>query len=274
MAATLAPARASTDVVQLFRALADETRLAIVRLLTLTDLRAGEVVELLRLPANVTSYHLKQLRSLGVVRDRRSSADARDVYYSLNLDRLQSLYVEAGESLHPALVQAHGTDDAPAYLDRPLRVLFLCTHNSARSQIAEGILRFLGGDQVEAFSAGSAPTIVHPETLDLLHEWGIDTTDCRAKSLSGFAGQTFDYIITVCDRVREECPVFPGDPAQMHWSLPDPLEVEDAALRRQAFRAVRQELQTRICYLLLVPEPGTGRRLRRRPNASTFRGVA
>ena len=143
-----------------------------------------------------------------------------------------------------------------------MRVLFLCTHNSARSQLAEGILRQLGGDLVEVYSAGSHPSGVHPEAIDLLEEWGIDTGLHTSKPISRFVGQDFDYIITVCDRVREECPIFPGDPIQMHWSIPDPLAVEDAVERHTAFCAVRQELRVRIQYLLLVPEPGTRRRVR------------
>ena len=262
MSTASAPVGLQAPVVQFFRALADETRLAIVRLLMATDLRAGEVVERLKVPPNVASYHLKQLRALGVLRDRRSSSDARDVYYSLDLERLQALYFEAGDALHPALSSGRADEQETTFLDRPLRVLFLCTHNSARSQLAEGILRCLGGDRVEAFSAGSHPSEVHPDTRELLQEWGIDPTSHNAKPLSRFLGQTFDYVITVCDRVREECPTFPGDPKQMHWSIADPLAIEDAYERRRAFCEVRRELHTRIQYLLLVPEPATGRRVR------------
>jgi ArsR family transcriptional regulator, arsenate/arsenite/antimonite-responsive transcriptional repressor / arsenate reductase (thioredoxin) len=249
-------------VVQFFKLCADETRLTLLRLLMRSDLRVGEIVERLELPLNLVSYHLKQLRSLGLMRDRRSSSDARDIYYSLDLERLHALYLAAGDALHPGITCGDDRSPNVQYLDRPLRVLFLCTHNSARSQLAEGILRFLGGDKVEAYSAGSYPTQVHPETLDLLWEWGIDTSELRSKPLSRFLDQTFDYILTVCDRVREECPLFPGDPIQMHWSIPDPLAIEDWEERHKAFCAIRQELRTRIQYLLLVPEPATHRRIR------------
>lgn len=144
---------------------------------------------------------------------------------------------------------------------RPLRVLFLCTHNSARSQLAEGILRQMGGDRVEAYSAGSAPTEVHPEVLTILREMGADSARHYAKSLERYRGESFDYVITVCDRVREICPSFAGDPAQAHWSFPDPLELGDPDQRRRMLRTITTELQTRIRYLLLLPHPATGERL-------------
>ncbi len=257
-------ARPAPDVLPFFKALADETRLTILRLLALTDLKSGEIVEQVRVPQNAVSYHLKHLRALGLLRDRRSTADARDVYYSLDLDRLQALYTAAGAALHveAAHPDADADADGPtADTDRPLRVLFLCTHNSARSQLAEGIMRYLGGEGVEVHSAGSEPTAVHPDALALLVEWGIDTTRHTSKSLDPFAGQAFDYIITVCDRVRDQCPVFPDDPVRIHWSFPDPALVADDEERRRAFCTVRRELMTRILYLLNVPHPATGRRL-------------
>ncbi len=267
-ASVWSPPVAPREVTRFFRALADETRLVIVRLLALSDLRAGELVETLHLPANAVSYHLKQLRALGVLQDRRSSADARDIYYRVDLERLQSLYVSAGDALHPGLAggpegQAAATD-AEETAARPLRVLFLCTHNSARSQLAEGIMRQMGGDQVEVYSAGSMPTEVHPDTIALLRQLGIDPERHYAKPLEAFAGQSFDYIITVCDRVREHCPVFPGDPVQIHWSMPDPVAIDDPERRQRAFRDIARDLTTRIRYLLLLPHPATGQRLRLR----------
>lgn len=122
----------------------------------------------------------------------------------------------------------------------------------------------MGEEQVEAFSAGSEPTAVDPDTLVVLRELGIDPSHQTAKSLTTFAGQQFDYIITVCDRVRDACPVFPGDPAQIHWSIPDPVLVEDPERRVAAFRDVARDLTTRIRYLLLLPHPETGQRLQPR----------
>ncbi len=264
MSAAVWPASATARVVQFFKALADETRVAILRLLALSDLRAGEIVEQLHLPQNAVSYHLKQLRAVGLLRDRRSSSDARDVYYSIDHERLQSLYLAAGETLNARLSRP---SEQPAQeclasdRDKLLRILFLCTHNSARSQLAEGITRHLGGDQVEVFSAGSQPTDVHPLTIRLLQEWGIDPSEHTSKSLDQFVGQSFDYIITVCDRARDSCPTFPGDPKQIHWSLPDPTVVVGEEEQWRAFCTVRRELNTRIRYLLCLPHPGTGQRL-------------
>ncbi len=247
------------------RLIADETRWLIVRMLSFSDLRAGEMGAALHLPANALSYHLKRLRAAGLVRDRHSSADARDVYYRLEVDRLRTLYAAAGDALYPglfALSSDIGSDesaapaDAPAAagktVSRPMRVLFLCTHNSARSQIAEALLRQMGGAQVEVFSAGSAPTAVDPEANATLQAMGIDTSGLYAKSLDQFIGDSFDYIITVCDRVRDICPAFPNDPAQAHWSIADPAVIEDPEMRAKTFRQVTIELQTRIRYLLLL----------------------
>jgi protein-tyrosine-phosphatase len=260
------PIAATSDVLNFFRILADDTRLLIVRLLAVSDLKAGELVSILQLPSNAVSYHLKQLRSLGLLCDRRSSSDARDVYYRVDLDRLERLYAEAGDALHPGLGSSASAEPAvgkavPSAPPTPLRVLFLCTHNSARSQLAEALLRHLGGERVEVYSAGSMPTEVHPDTLRVLRELHVDTSGLSAKSLDHFLGEPFDYIITVCDRVRDICPSFPGDPNQAHWSFPDPVVIEDPERRLQAFRAVATELQTRIRYLLLLPHPRTGARI-------------
>ena len=257
------------DVVRFFKALADETRLTIVRLLALTDLRAGELVHRLRVPANAVSYHLKQLRALGLLRDRRSSLDARDVYYSVDLPRLRALYEAAGGALHPGLAPDDGVARAASTFDRSLRVLFLCTHNSARSQLAEGILRRLAGDQAVAYSAGSQPAHVHPMTSRVLEELGLEPAQFTSKAMELFLDQTFDYVITVCDRVQDSCPTFPDDPHEIHWSLPDPAAVEDEEQRWQAFCRVRHELETRIQYLLSLPHPATGQRLGITPHAGS-----
>jgi len=259
------------DGARFLRLIADETRWLIVRILAISDLRAGEIGAALQLPSNALSYHLKRLRTAGVVRDRHSSGDARDIYYHLEVDRLRALYAAAGDGLYPGLYALSGDapGDLPAEpspartsktLSRPMRVLFLCTHNSARSQIAEALLRQMGGDQVEVWSAGSAPTEVHPQAIATLQAIDIDTSGLYAKALDQFIGQPFDYIITVCDRVRDICPAFPGDPAQAHWSIADPVVVEDPEERAKAFQQVAVELQTRIRYLLLLPHPGTGER--------------
>jgi len=203
------------------------------------------------------SYHLKQLRDQHLVTERRSSADGRDVYYSLDLDLLRTRYLATGAALHPALTigDSATTVDAPASHARPVtRVLFLCTHNSARSQMAEGILRHFGGGRVTAFSAGSQPAEVHPDAVRAMAAIGIDISQQQSKHLDTFADQSFDYIITVCDRVREVCPIYPSDPEQIHWSFADPAAVEDPVARERAFQQTAQQLVTRTHHLLTLLE--------------------
>lgn len=106
------------------------------------------------------------------------------------------------------------------------RVLILCTANSARSQMAEGLLRELGGEKVEAFSAGSAPSRVNPFAIEAMQLRGIDISGQRSKSLQEYLQQPFDFVITVCDNAAESCPVFPGKAQRIHWSFPDPAAIE------------------------------------------------
>jgi arsenate reductase len=123
------------------------------------------------------------------------------------------------------------------------RVLILCTGNSARSQMAEGLLRDLGAGAIDVFSAGTKPGIVRPEAIAVMAERGIDISSHRSKHVGEFAGQRFDYVITVCDSANESCPVFPGAPHRVHWSFPDPAAAEGSeAERLAAFRAVRDAL--------------------------------
>jgi arsenate reductase len=129
----------------------------------------------------------------------------------------------------------------------PIRVLFVCTGNSARSQIAEALLRDLGGSDFVALSAGTNPEGVSPYTMLVLGEAGIDWSGARSKSVSEFIGQPFDYVITVCDRARQTCPVFPGRHESLHWSLEDPADVEGTdAEKLDAFRRTRTEVAARL----------------------------
>jgi arsenate reductase (thioredoxin) len=127
------------------------------------------------------------------------------------------------------------------------RVLFVCTHNSARSQMAEGFLRHLGGDAVEAASAGTEPGELHPLAVDVMAEAGIDISGQRAKAVDDFVQQRFDYVITVCDDAREACPFFPGAARRLHWSLPDPSAASGSREERlSVFQAVRDEVRRRV----------------------------
>ena len=126
-----------------------------------------------------------------------------------------------------------------------MRVLILCTGNSARSQMAEGLLRHDGGAAFEVMSAGTKPSHVRPEAIAAMHEIGIDISGHRSKSVDEFAGQTFDYVITVCDNAKESCPIFPAATKRIHWSLDDPAAVQGSEEQRLAeFRRVRDQLRS------------------------------
>ncbi len=125
------------------------------------------------------------------------------------------------------------------------RVLFLCVHNSARSQLAEALLRALAGDRFEVYSAGSEPTRPHPFALRVLQDEGIAVSALRSKSVSEFLAQPFDYVITLC--AEEVCPVFPGAVTRRHWALPDPAAVEGSTEEKlEAFRRTAAELKQRL----------------------------
>ena len=134
----------------------------------------------------------------------------------------------------------------------PIRVLFICTHNSARSQIAEALL---GRDErFESFSAGTEAAGVRPQTLEVLREVGIDWSGARSKTLTEFLDQPFDYVITVCDQANEACPYFPQGQHRLHWSFPDPSAAQgDEAARLAVFRGVRDQIETRIRRFLKNP---------------------
>ena len=127
------------------------------------------------------------------------------------------------------------------------RVLFLCTHNSARSQIAEGLLKRMGGERVRVFSAGIEATSVCPEAVEVMDEAGIDISSHESKTLERFLQEPFDLVITVCDGANEACPIFPGARKRLHWSIDDPAAVEGTLeVRLNAFRKARDELKSRI----------------------------
>ncbi len=127
------------------------------------------------------------------------------------------------------------------------RVLFLCTGNSARSQMAEGLLRNMGGSEFEVYSAGTRPSQVRPETVKVMSELGIDISNQYSKSLDQFVNEEFDYVVTVCDNAKESCPVFYGAKEMLHWSIDDPVGVLDTGdVRLQAFRKARDEIAERI----------------------------
>ena len=236
------PPGSALDILKL---LADDTRWRLLSALRRSDYQVGELVGLLNLPQNLVSYHLGILRQAGLVYMRRSDADARAIYYSLELPMLQSGFQQIGSSLQLAL-------DSPPSLP-PLTVVFLCTANSARSQIAEAWLRYLSGGQISVRSAGTEPYQLHPLTIQVMAEVGVDIGYQQAKNISALAGLHPDVTVTVCDLAREHCSDTLDAPNRLHWSVVDPLSVKgDSAAQLQTFRNVRDHLRLRVEALLAL----------------------
>ncbi|MEA2148227.1 MAG: ArsR family transcriptional regulator, arsenate/arsenite/antimonite-responsive transcriptional [Solirubrobacteraceae bacterium] len=224
-----------------------------------SDRRVGELCELAVQRQSLVSYHLRRLRDGGLVSARRSLADGRDTYYVLDLVHCGELLVRAGAALHPGLASGVGSRQGR---DRGLaraRVLFLCTGNSARSQMAEALAEQLSAGAVRATSAGSHPKPLHPNAARVMRARGIDIAVRRSKHLTEFTGQRFDYVISLCDRVREVCPEFPGAPQAIHWSVRDPARepgTDNQTL--PAFERTAAELEVRIGFLLAAIEQTSG----------------
>jgi protein-tyrosine-phosphatase len=206
-----------------------------------SDRQVHELTALLDQPQSLVSYHLAKLRAASLVTARRSSADARDSYYRLDLRRCGELLAATGGALHPALRLTR----PPAPVPPRTSILFLCTGNSSRSQIAEALLRHVS--RVSACSAGSNPKPVSPYAVAVLADRGIDISAARSKHLNEFRGRRFDYVITLCDRVREVCPSFPGHPRTVHWSIPDPARDPSG---RPAFELAAADIEERVAFLL------------------------
>jgi protein-tyrosine-phosphatase len=241
VAGTLAPP-------EILGLLSDPLRWQLVGELGRSDRRVGELVQLVGKPQNLVSYHLAELRHAGIVRARRSSADGRDIYYRADLLRCRDLLGDAGRSLHPGLApHDHARPQQGRGRRRPARLLFLCTGNSARSQMAEALVEHRSGGTVEARSAGSHPKPLHPHAVQVMAERGIDIAGRPTKPLTRFTRQRFDRIITLCDKVREVCPEFPGAPIAAHWSIADPA-AGDGDLA--AFAQVADDIEVRVGLLL------------------------
>lgn len=206
-----------------------------------SDRRGRELGTLLGRRQNLVAYHLGRLRDGRLVRAHRSSADGRDVYYRLDLGRCRQLLATTATELHPALL----ADPAPRPVRAPARVLFLCTGNSARSQIAEALLRARAGGTVQVASAGSHPRPLADRVGALLRARGVDPAGLRAKHVDDVADGAFDLVITLCDRVREVCPDVEPGAAHVHWSVPPPDPADPAALE-----AIADDLEARIAFLL------------------------
>jgi protein-tyrosine-phosphatase/DNA-binding transcriptional ArsR family regulator len=233
-------------------------RWRLLRELARSDRRVGELCELAGRRQSLVSYHLRQLRDGGLVSLRRSAADGRDTYYVLDLARCGELLSTAGVALHPGLAPTPRPRSKRGRGAAVARVLFLCTGNSARSRIAEALCEQLSDGAVTAASAGSHPKPLHPNAVRVMQERGIQLTGRSSKHLSEFAGQRFDYVISLCDRVREDCPEFPGGPELIHWSSPDPArEPGSDEETLPAFERTAAELCTRVGFLIQAIEQTT-----------------
>jgi protein-tyrosine-phosphatase len=240
-----------------------------VRKLAESDLRVWELGTLTGEAPSLVSYHLGHLRAAGVVVVRRSAADGRDSYYSLDLDALGRAMHEMASGIHPGLITTDGRGSEHSDPGDPPHVLFICTGNSSRSQMAEGWLRYLADGKVEAFSAGTQPTSLHPLAVTAMRELGVDIHAQQGKHVDVFSGRAFDRVITLCDRAREVCPKLPASQGTAHWSVPNPSEAHPPDV--DAFRAVAREVGSRVRYLLrllgvaeapsgeAVPRPVRGR---------------
>jgi ArsR family transcriptional regulator, arsenate/arsenite/antimonite-responsive transcriptional repressor / arsenate reductase (thioredoxin) len=231
--------------------LADPHRWAIVRHLARSDRRVGELTTLLGQPQNLVSYHLRELRDAGLVSSRRSSFDGRDAYYRLDLDRCSAVLCGAGAALHPGSrleVRPHAPPRRGATAPK---VLFLCTGNSARSQMAAALAEERSGHAIKARSAGSHPKALQPNAVRVMAARGIDISGNTTRHLRRYARSHFDSVVTLCDKVREVCPEFPGDPAAVHWSIPDPTgegSTDDETY--PAFERTADEIEGRVGHLI------------------------
>lgn len=235
-------------------------RWRILSTLATSDLRVRELTAALNERQSLVSYHLGRLRAGALVRVRRSSADGRDAYYSVDLDQCAALIVAAGAALHPGLRLApaedasHRSGGGSRHIPR---VLFLCTGNSARSQMAEAFTMDRARFPIRAFSAGSRPKPLHPNAVRVMRARGIDIGACRSKPLDEFVRRPFDHVVTLCDRVREVCPEFRGDPRLTHWSMDDPSAAGTTETKTlPAFEAAANEIDHRVQFLLgLINQP-------------------
>jgi ArsR family transcriptional regulator, arsenate/arsenite/antimonite-responsive transcriptional repressor / arsenate reductase (thioredoxin) len=232
-----------------------------------SDYRVRELVARVDQPQNLVSYHLRLLRDGGLVTATRSSFDGRDSYYHLELDRCADALTDSGAALHPALRRHAAPPNPPVeqLRSRRVAVLFVCTGNSARSPIAEALLRHHTADHVTVTSAGSRPKPdLHPNTVRVLREtFAIDVSGQRPQHLDALAGRTFDYAITLCDKARETCPEIFHHTRRAHWSIPDPAADGTDDNSYPAFARAAGDIDTRIRHLLPVLTATTDERTSR-----------
>ncbi|MEZ5411445.1 MAG: MarR family transcriptional regulator [Acidimicrobiales bacterium] len=240
------------------RVVTEPNRWRVLAELARSDRQVSELTTALHVPQSLVSYHLRELQAAGLVTAKRSAADGRDTFYRLEAGQWLSLLSEAAGALQPGVTLETAPPPPPRPVrGRPPRVLFLCTGNSARSQMAEALLRHrTGAGTVDARSAGSHPKAVHPTAVAVMAERGIDLSGHEAKPLTRFRRLRFDHVITLCDKVREICPEFPGQPATAHWSVADPALEGDSPAGYAAFQRTADELDGRItCLIARLSQP-------------------
>lgn len=250
------------------RLVADEVRWHLLEELARSDRKVQELVASAGRPQNLVSYHLGRLRRAGLVTQHRSAADARDLYYQLDIERFTDLYSRAGAAVQPSFMLARtlmaDVESLPAVRsESPIarwRVLFVCTANSARSQMAEAFTRELGNGrlrrlcqgQIEAESAGTAPRPVHPMASRVMSDLGVPMAQQRSKALEQVLDHRFDQVITLCDIAREVCLPVSGVPNAAHWSLPDPAEAAGPESEvYAAFKASALTIAARVQQMLV-----------------------
>lgn len=255
------------NAVEMFKALGQKHRMQLFRQLVKAvpdGLTAGDLSQRVGLPPSGLSFHLSQLEAAGLVNAVRSG---RQIHYAPNIPVIGWLMDFLGDECcggQPELCAPHWTrigtsEDKPAMTDQNYNVLFLCTGNSARSIIAEAILKREGRGRFNAWSAGSQPSgQVHPYAADLLRNLNHDISDARSKNWDEFAAPDapeMHFVFTVCDNAANEvCPVWPGQPMSAHWGIPDPAAVEGSeAVKRQAFADAYRMMNNRISIFINLP---------------------
>jgi protein-tyrosine-phosphatase/DNA-binding transcriptional ArsR family regulator len=222
-----------------------------------SDRTVRELIGLVGEPQNLVSYHLGRLRDGRLVSARRSASDRRDFYYTADLARIAGGLSATGAALHPGLRLA-----PPVRSDARVpaaRVMFLCTGNSARSPMAAALAKARSGGAIQAFSAGSHPKPLHANAVRIMREaHDLDIADHTPTHLDTLAGERFDWVISLCDRVREVCPEFPGGPETIHWSIANPATGESDDITYPLFQQAAAELGTRIGFLLAAIEHNQG----------------
>jgi protein-tyrosine-phosphatase len=222
-------------------------RWRLLRELARSDRTVRELTDLIDERQSLVSYHLRELHEGRLVSRHHSTADGRDTYYAVAPRACRAELEASARALHPGFaVGAHAAPDPPR-----AHVLFLCTGNSARSQMAEALTKHLSNGRTHAASAGSHPKLLHPNAVRVMRARGIDIADSRSKHLDELASERFDLVVTMCDRVREVCPELPSAPARAHWSMADPGQA-GTTLRSSypAFRSAAAEIEERVEFML------------------------